>query len=102
MFIKGINNEFCIISAKDGKAIKKIKMDYEVDTMPVTPIGWNENILFGSKDGKIYLINRDYKWEPLLFLGTSRVQNIFRIGQNKFVVSNMDGRIIMFSCRDNS
>ncbi len=99
LFVKGINGEFSVISAKNGKAVKKIKMDYGVDTMPVDPIEWKGNILFGSKNGELYIIDKDYNWEPLLFFGTARVQNIFQIGSYKFAVSNMDGKIFIFSIK---
>lgn len=96
LFIKGIKDEFSVISAKNGKNVKKVKVEYGLDTMPVDPIEWRGNILFGSKNGTVYLIDRKYNPVPLFFLGTARLQNIFQIGSSSFALSNMDGKIFFF------
>ncbi|MCL5030964.1 MAG: PQQ-binding-like beta-propeller repeat protein [Bacteroidetes bacterium] len=96
LLIKSYDGNFNIASAKTGKLIKNIKIGFGIDTMPIDPIEWNSNIIFGSKDGKIYLIDKNYNWQPLFFLGTCRVQNVFHIKDNIFAASNMDGKIVVF------
>ncbi len=99
LYIKSYKDNFDIISAKKGKLVKEIKIGYGLDLTPITPLEWKGNIIFGSKEGNIYLINKDNKIFPLLFLGTSRIQNIFNIKENLFAVSNMDGKIIVFKVK---
>jgi hypothetical protein len=74
-------------------------MRYGIDIDPIVPIEWKGNIIFGSKEGKIYLINKSNNCIPILFLGTSIVQNIFHVKDNIFAVSNMDGEIILFEIK---
>ncbi len=99
LLIKGFTDNFYIVNAQKGKLIKNIKIGFGLDTMPIKPVEWNNNILFGSKNGNIYLINKNYDWKPLLFLGTARVQNIIHVKDNIFAVSNMDGKIILFKLK---
>ena len=99
LLIKSYKNNFYIASPKTGRTVKEIKIDYGIDTMPVSPVEWEKNILFTSADGKVYLIDKNYRWQPLLFLGTCRVQNIFHVKDNIFAVSNMDGKIVVFEIK---
>jgi len=96
IFVKSILDKFYIVSASDGKLIKEVKVGYSLDTMPNQPIDWNRNIIFGTKDGKIYLIDKDYKMHPLFFMGTSRLHSVQHITENTFAASNMDGKILVF------
>jgi hypothetical protein len=67
-----------------------------LDTMPNQLIDWNQNIIFGCKDGTIYLIDKDYKVNPLFFMGTSRIHSVQHVTENTFAASNMDGKILVF------
>ena len=78
------------------ESVKDINMKFGIDTMPTTPIEWENNILFGAKDGNVYLIDKDGKYKSLLFLGNARVHSVQQIGYNQFLASNMDGQIVVF------
>ena len=97
LFVKSMLDKFYIVSAKNGKAIKEIDMKFGEDTMPCEPIEWNGKIIFGGKNGIVYLIKNDYSWEPLFFTGTARVHSIQHIRNNLFAASNMDGKIFIFT-----
>ena len=97
LLIKSFEDKFYIVSAKTGKIIKKIDMKFGIDTMPCEPIEWKGKIIFGGKDGMVYLINKDYSWEPLFFTGTARVHSVQHIKDNMFAASNMDGKIFIFN-----
>ena len=99
LLIKSIEDKFYIVSAKNGKSIKEIDLNFGLDTMPCEPIEWNDKIIFGGKDGMVYLINKDYSWEPLFFTGTARVHSIQHIKNNMFAASNMDGKIFIFTLK---
>ena len=79
------------------RLIKEIDMKFGQDTMPDDPIEWNGKVIFGGTNGKIYMINNDYSWEPLFFLGNARIHSIQHIKNNMFAASNMDGKILIFS-----
>lgn len=96
LFVKSVLDNLFIASAKDGKLIKEVKIGYGLDTMPVSPIEWKENIIFGSKNGMMYLIKNKYEWESLFFMGTARVHTVQHVKDNLFAASNMDGKIILF------
>ena len=96
LLIKGLDN-FYIVSAKTGKIMKEIKIDYKTDTSPTEPIEYNNNILFGAENGNVYLIDQNYNWEKLFFAGTAKLNNIAQVKDDIFSVSNIDGRIVVFS-----
>ena len=96
IYIKSCKDNFFIIVAKNGKLLKSIKIGFGIDTDPGNIIEWNKNILFSSQNGIIYLIDKNYKCEPLLFLGNGAIKNIYNIRDNIFVASNIDGKIVVF------
>ncbi len=96
LLIKSYKDNFSIVSAKSGKLIKNIKIGFGIDTMPIDPLEWNKNIIFSSRDGIIYFIDKDFNWQTLFFLGTCRVQNVFHVKDNIFAASNMDGKVVVF------
>ncbi len=97
LLIKSFLNKFYIASVKNGKTIKEVNLKFGEDTMPCEPIEWNGKIIFGGKNGKVYLIKNDFSWEPLFFTGTARVHSIQHVKNNMFAASNMDGKIFIFS-----
>ncbi|MGE5681091.1 MAG: PQQ-binding-like beta-propeller repeat protein [Bacillota bacterium] len=99
LFVKGYTDKFYIVSADNGKIIKEINMKFGLDTTPNIPLDYNNNILFGSKDGYVYLIRPDYSYQPLIFTGTSRVLSVQHVKDNTFAASNMDGKIFIFSIK---
>jgi outer membrane protein assembly factor BamB len=96
IYIKSCKDNFFIIAAKNGKLLKSIKIGFGIDTDPGNIIEWNKNILFSSQNGIIYLIDKNYKFEPLLFLGNGAIKNIYHIRDNIFAASNIDGKIVVF------
>ena len=57
---------------------------------------WSNNIIFGAKNGNVYLIDKKHKYKSLLFLGNARTHSVQQIGYNSFLTSNMDGQIVVF------
>ncbi len=99
LLVKSMMDKFYVVSAKDGKLVKEINPDFGLDTMPVSPIEWNGNIIFGAKNGFVYLINNQYEWTPVVFTGTARVHSVQHVKDNTFAASNMDGKIFVFSLK---
>lgn len=102
LFIKSITNKFHIVSAKTGKIIKSIDCKFGTDTMPIEAIENSGNIFFSTKTGYVYIIDREYKLIPVLFLGTSRVHSVKQVDDNTFAASNMDGKIVVFKLNLNA
>jgi outer membrane protein assembly factor BamB len=96
IFIKSYKDNFFIISAKNGKLIKNIKIGFGTDTAQTNILAWNNNILFGSQDGKIYLIDKNYKWDALLCPETGGIPNIYHVKDDIFAACYIDGKIIVF------
>jgi hypothetical protein len=98
ILIKSFMNNFYIVSAIDGEKKNEIKIGYGLDTMPAEPIERDGKIIFGSKNGKVYKIEKEdnYNWEPLFFTGTARVHSVRHLKNNLFAASNMDGKIYLF------
>jgi outer membrane protein assembly factor BamB len=96
IYIKSCKDNFFIVSAKNGKLVKEIRVGYGHDTAPGNILEWNKNILFASQNGIIYLIDKNYKWDPLLYTGTGSIPNIYNVNDNIFAASNNDGKIVVF------
>jgi len=99
LLIKSFTDKFFIASSKDGKLIKEMNLGFKLDTMPVEPLEWKNNILFGAKNGNVYLIDNQYNWKTLFFMGSARVHSIQHVKDNIFAASNMDGRIVVFKLK---
>ncbi|MCF6268367.1 MAG: PQQ-binding-like beta-propeller repeat protein [Melioribacteraceae bacterium] len=97
LYIKSAEDKFHIISAKNGNLIKSVNVNYGVDTMPITPIEWNGKIIFSSKNGYVYRINKKLWYKSILFLGSARVHSIQKIDDKRLMASNMDGKIVVFN-----
>ncbi|RPI66004.1 MAG: hypothetical protein EHM47_17685, partial [Ignavibacteriales bacterium] len=96
LYVKSFRDNFFIISARDGKQVRKLEFNFGIDTMPNPPVETNKKIYFGSKNGIIYAINKgDYSWEKILFSGTARVHSLILLENNKIAAINMDGTLII-------
>ena len=102
LYVKSFKDHFHIVSAITSNWVKDINMKFGIDTMPTVPIEWNSNILFGAKDGHVYMIDKKNKFKPILFLGTARVHSVQRISDGIFLASNMDGNIVVFNLPKNN
>lgn len=100
LLIKGIDGIFTTISTEKLTKIKDYDFAYGLDTMPSVPLEDNDNIIFGSKNGNVYLIDKLGKMHTLFFMGTSRVHSIKKIDENKYVALNMDGIVVVFSIKN--
>ncbi len=96
LIVKSISNRIVFVSAKDGKIIKEINLNYGFDLNPAQPIEWKGNFLIPAENGILYLIDKNYKSKPLMFLGNCRLNSIENVKDNIFAVSNMDGKIVCF------
>lgn len=96
VFVKSLTDKLFVVSTIDGKLIKEVKVGYGLDTMPIEIIEWNGNIIFGSKNGVIYLIDKNFNSYPLLFLGNARLHTVQHIKDNFFAAANMDGKVVLF------
>ncbi len=97
LYIKSNKDKFHIISARNGNLIKTVNVNYGSDTMPITPIEWNGKIVFSSKNGYVYRINKKLRYKSILFLGSARVHSIKVIDNKRLMASNMDGKIVIFN-----
>jgi len=96
LFLKSQSDKFIIASANDGKLIKEINLKFGFDLMPNQIAEVNGNILIGGKNGTVYLIDKNYKSTPLMFLGTSRINSLIHLKENFFAASNIDGSVVVF------
>lgn len=100
LYIKSIKDKFHIISARNGNLIKTVSVNYGTDRMPITPIEWNSKIIFSSKNGYVYRINKKLRYKSILFLGSARVHSVQKIDDKRLMASNMDGKIVIFTIVD--
>ncbi len=96
LIVRSTSDKVYLISADKGKIIKEINLGFGKDKFPSSPVSWVDKIIFGASNGSVYMMNKNYSFEKLLFMGTSPVNSIQKFMENKFIASNIDGRIIMF------
>lgn len=100
LIIRTTKNEITFISRMNGKVQRKIKLSDEVKEEKLFFIKADkDNIYLGYENGILYRINNKNKVEKLLYMGNSPLISFINIGDNKFIVGNLDGRIIQFSFR---
>lgn len=96
LFIKSTKDKFHIISAKTSTWVKEINMKFGEDKTSSAPIEYNGKILFGTKSGEVYLIDENFKFSKLFFMGASAVHTIKHFRVNIFIAANSDGKIVLF------
>ena len=99
LYLKAINGIFYVISAADAKLIDKYEIDYSIDTMPAQAIETGNDILFSTKEGNVYHIDRKKYFQKIFSLGSCRMHNVQQFGGKKLLISNMDGKIALFEFR---
>lgn len=98
LYIFGKNNSFYIIDAVKGRIVKEIKSAGTFYESLDHPVNYNGNIFFGA-EGTIFKLNDKFLPEKIIFTGKAPMHPLINISQNKFLSSNIDGRIIIFSLR---
>ena len=96
LLIKSARDKFLVLSAKNGKMIKDIDLKFGDDKTMGTPCDVDGNIIFGTQNGFLYLIDKDYNYKKLLFLGTSIIHSIKDFNENVCTALNSDGKIAVF------
>jgi len=96
LFIKSLSDYFIIADASTGKMERKIKCGFPNDPDPSDIIQVNNNILFGSGNGVVYLIDKYFRSSPLLFLGNARITTLQSADNNLIIAANCDGKIVIF------
>jgi len=99
LVIKSISDKIYFAYTKNGRRYKELRMGYGFDLNPSKLLEWKGNFIFGTEKGKVYLIDKDFKWEPLFFAGNARLNLVQHVKDNIFVVSNIDGKIICFELK---
>mgnify|MGYP000031196115 CR=1 FL=1 len=94
---KTTKGKIVLLYNRTGKKYGNIKLKIGKDALKHTPIEWNRNFIISSDIGKVYLIDKKYKYKPLFFLGNAALNSIQKINDNTFIVSNIDGKIVLFS-----
>ncbi|MBI5730273.1 MAG: PQQ-like beta-propeller repeat protein [Ignavibacteriales bacterium] len=98
LYAKGLDNKFYLISTGKGKALKEIKRKEIFESSNIAPFEYKKRILFTIKNSIISLDEKD-KESNLLTFGSNYINTFTQIEKNKFLVSNSDGTIIIFSIR---
>ncbi len=96
LYVKGMRDKFHFVSAITSNWVKVVNVQYGLDTMPGKIIQHDSNVIFNAKNGKIYKIKKNYKYETMLNLGAARTHSVQRVEDNLFLTSNMDGIIVLF------
>lgn len=96
LIVKSISNKVYFVSTKNGRRYKEINLGFGFDLNAGQPLNWNGNFLIGSENGKVYLIDNEYKSKPLFFAGNASLNSIQHVKGNMFAVSNIDGEIVCF------
>jgi outer membrane protein assembly factor BamB len=99
LLIKSLNDYFIIADAGTGRLDKKIRCGFGTDPDPSDVIQIKNQILFGAGNGVIYRIDKNYKSQPLLYLGNARITTLTPAGNNLIAAANCDGRIILFKLK---
>ncbi len=98
LFAKGPDTKFYILSTMKGKALKEIKRKEIFESNTIAPFEYKKRILFTNKNSIISL-DEKYKESNVLTFDSNSINTFTQIEKNKFLVSNSNGTIIIFSIR---
>ncbi|MCH7826353.1 MAG: PQQ-binding-like beta-propeller repeat protein [Bacteroidetes bacterium] len=97
VIIKTTNGKIVLLYSKTGIKYRSIKLKFGQDALKHTPIEWKGNFIISSDAGKVYLIDKKYRHKPLFFLGNAALNSVQKISENEFIISNVDGKVVLFS-----
>lgn len=92
------NNLLLLINTANGRIEKEIKLSEKNYFSPSTPVEIGNNICV-INNGSIYFIDNKNTVKKILFMGNAAIHPLIKIGEEKYLASNIDGRIIIFSMR---
>jgi len=91
-------NEIAFLSRLNGKVQRRIKLPGEIKDTKLNIIKADkDDIYLGFEHGILYRINNKNKVEKILFMGNSPLISFIKISDKKFIVSNLDGKVIQCS-----
>ncbi len=99
LFVKSLKDNFYIVSANDGKPFRKLNMNFGEDSTKNAFLEWKGNVLFSAGNGKVYLVENNFKWKPLFDMLDGAVQNIIHLKDDTFVASGVSGRVVEFNLK---
>ena len=91
-------NKIVLISLKNRKVKKEIKLPGDLRGHKLNFIAAeNEGIYLGFDNGLLDRINKKYKIEKIIFSGVSPLISFNKMNGKKFVINNLDGKILEMS-----
>ncbi len=101
LFIKGVRDEFSVVDAGSGRLLRKTAPAHgETDTVPTVPIESRGRVIYGARNGHVYMIDEAGAIRPLLYLGPAPVLSVERVREDTFAAFNIDGTFVIFSFGD--
>jgi outer membrane protein assembly factor BamB len=98
LFIQGKDAKLFIVQTNNGKVSKEIKLGKSFTESLDYPVEINGDIIY-SINGTFSKANTKSAPTDILFLGNAPTHPLITLSGNKFLSSNIDGRIIIFSLR---
>lgn len=99
LFVVIKDKKLMIVSAVPGKLTREVKTDQPFDSTGSIIIENGKKILF-TRNGGIFQLNERFKEESIIGLGNSQINYFIRADDNKFLCSNLKGRIVVFKLRN--
>jgi outer membrane protein assembly factor BamB len=99
LLIKSLSDYFSTADANTGKPEKKIVCSFANDPDPSDILQQGDQYFFGTGGGMVYIIDKDFKCAPLLYLGNARITTLQSAGDNLFTAANCDGKIVLFKLK---
>jgi outer membrane protein assembly factor BamB len=86
LFVKSVRDEFSVVDAGSGRLLRKTEpAQGETDIIPTVPVESRGRIVFGAKNGHVYMICEEGGLRPLLYLGAAPVISVERVGEDTFL-----------------
>lgn len=98
LIVKSIDKTIYLLNKNKGSILSSFNIGFSTDTNPIQTTCINGNLLVPLKNGFIYNIKNDVA-NPIIFLGTCRAHTLMHLENNKFLGSNMDGKIVIFELK---
>ncbi len=98
LFIESNEKFLYVVQADKGRMLREVKLEDKFYPSMGSPVDIGNDVFF-SNNGTVWLLDGKYNAGKVLFLGEAPNHPLIKFNDNKYLVSNIDGRIIIFSLR---
>jgi len=101
LLVMGIKGRLNIIKPENGRAYKIVTTNLGKNKFSTIPLFNHRKFFAASPTGKVIRINKKYSYKTIMNFVNSPLHSVQKVGSQKYLVSDFDGKIIIFQLLNN-